>query len=140
MIRQTLRRILRPQRTVPPRDQRWDSTVEEVYELPDVLRGVTPAPPAGQVPDVDGPPALVAATTGTGDPERGYQPRHASDETATSSPAYIGRHTHALREPTREFRARIEWETGQPLTSVGPRERDLRPTVWAQPELIEVVP
>lgn len=108
MIPQALRRILRRQRTVPPRDQRWDSTEEEVADLPRLLRGV--------VDDAEDGPAA----------ELGYRPRHGSSDTATGSTVYIGQHRpEVVREWTAEFRVIARRETGRELTAVGPREADI---------------
>jgi len=108
MIRQALRRILRPQRTVPPRDQRWDSTEEEVADLPRLLRSVAHD-------DAEDGPA-----------ELGYRPRHGSSDTATGSTVYIGQHRpEVVREWTAEFRAIARRETGREVAAVGPREADI---------------
>src|SRR5690606_38961458 len=80
------------------------------------------------------PPAPFAATTGTGDPERGYQPRHLRDEVAEPTPGYHGRHRavgardpwmDALLQPTQAYAALVEALTGHTLHEVGPREADI---------------
>lgn len=129
MIRNALCRILCRRRTVPPRDQRWDRTEEEVYELPDVLRSAT------HDDAEDGPVAT-----------RGYRPRHGSSETATGSAVYIGRHRpEVVREWTTEFRAIVQRETGRELNMVGPREADIHGrripgAPWKRAEMLVEVP
>lgn len=120
-----------------PRDQRWDSTEDEVAELPRVLRGV--------VLDVHDVP--VVAVPAEPEPLRSREPRHARPDIAETPRWYIGRHRAvgerdprlaALLEPTQAYAAIVEALTGRTLPGVGPREADIhgrRSEGWMQDTL-----
>jgi len=83
-------------------------------------------------------PDLIARAEQAGEAAAIRVSMQAAQERAAMGP---GRHRpEVVREWTAEFRVIVRRETGRELTAVGPRERDLRPTVWSQPEMLEVVP
>ena len=132
--------------------QSWDATEEQVLDFANTLTGelvdstgtvVVPAP-------VNPTPELIARAERAGQfaevltlvlttLERRYYGvgRHRAVGMDAIRPAV----SQALEGATTgAFRVQIRREFGAELQTVGPREADLRPTVWAQPELLEVVP
>lgn len=91
-------------------------------------------------------PALIARAEQAGEAAAIRVSMQAAQERAAMGP---GRHRAesvrdrrraALKAPTQAFKLQIKEDFGIDLQTVGPREDDLRTPVWAQPELLEVVP